>query len=139
MKLSGWGRYPNIEAELNAPYTVDSLRAQVIKGNSIARGNGRAYGDSAISVQNTIHMRHFNRILEFDPERGYLLAEAGVLLKDIIDVSLPSGWFPYVTPGTKFVTLGGMIAADVHGKNHHKEGSFSNYVNWVGCSPARQY
>ena len=50
-----WGRYPNIEAELNAPYTVDSLRAQVIKGNSIARGNGRAYGDSAISVQNTIH------------------------------------------------------------------------------------
>ena len=54
-----------------------------------------------------------------------------MLLKDLIEFSLPKGWFPFVTPGTKFATLGGLIAADVHGKNHHKEGNFSNYVDWI--------
>lgn len=129
--LSGWGQYPLIDAELSTPRSEDDLRKMVLKGAAIARGNGRAYGDSAISKNNTLHMRHFNRMLAFDDERGMLVAEAGVLLADIINTYLPLGWFPFVTPGTKFVTLGGMIAADVHGKNHHKEGSFSNYVDWI--------
>ncbi|MCH9747167.1 MAG: FAD-binding oxidoreductase [Alphaproteobacteria bacterium] len=131
MNLSGWGRYPRIDAKLSAPRDLATLRANVHKGNAIARGNGRAYGDSAVSTQNTIHMKHFNRMLGFDTQLGQLVAESGVLLADIIDAFLPRGWFPYVTPGTKFVTLGGLIAADVHGKNHHKDGSFAKCVDWI--------
>ena len=59
-----------------------------------------------------------------------MVVESGVLLEDIIKTFLPRGWFPYVTPGSKFVTVGGLIAADVHGKNHHKEGSFGNFIEW---------
>ena len=131
MKLSGWGRYPEIEADVFAPRNADEVLALVKKGNAIARGNGRAYGDSSVSKTNTIHMKHFKRILAFEPDTGQLVAEAGVLLADIIEVFLPRGWFPYVTPGTKFVTVGGLIAADVHGKNHRMDGSFGNYVDWI--------
>jgi FAD/FMN-containing dehydrogenase len=70
-------------------------------------------------------------MLAFDPQAGQLVVEAGVLLSDVISVFLPRGWFPVVTPGTKFVTLGGMIAADVHGKNHHRDGSFGNFIDWI--------
>ena len=123
MKLSGWGRYPIIDANVASPRAIEEVVSLVKKGKAVARGNGRSYGDSAASFTNTIHMKHFNRMLSFDEENGRLVAEAGVLLADIIDAFLKIGWFPSVTPGTKFVTLGGMIAADVHGKNHHKDGS----------------
>ncbi len=131
MKLAGWGRYPVIEANISAPRSVDDIIRQIKKGTSIARGNGRSYGDSSVSSSNTLHMKHFNRMLAFNEKSGQLVAEAGLLLADIIDVFLPEGWFPSVTPGTKFVTLGGMIAADVHGKNHHKDGSFGQYIDWI--------
>lgn len=131
MKLSGWGRYPIIDAEMRAPRCIAEISKRVQQGNAIARGNGRSYGDSAISTSNTIQMKHFNRIVSFNSESGQLVAEAGVLLADIIEAFLSRGWFPSVTPGTKFVTLGGMIAADVHGKNHHKDGSFGGYVDWI--------
>ena len=97
----------------------------------IPRGNGRSYGDSAINKNLTITMTHMNRFLQWNQESGELVAESGVLIADIIDTFLPRGWFPSVTPGTKFVTLGGAIACDVHGKNHHKDGSFGNFVNWI--------
>jgi FAD/FMN-containing dehydrogenase len=103
----------------------------VARGAAIARGNGRAYGDSAVNSENTLRMRHFNHMIDFDPGSGQLTAEAGVLLGDIIAAFLPRGWFPAATPGTKYVTLGGMIAADVHGKNHHHYGSFGNCVDWI--------
>ena len=131
MTLAGWGRYPRIDATVSAPRSIEELQVLAQQGNVIARGNGRAYGDSAVSAQNTIQMKHFNRMLAFDAEQGQLEAEAGVLLADVIDAFLPRGWFPSVTPGTKFVTLGGMIAADVHGKNHHKDGSFGTCVGWI--------
>jgi len=131
MILSGWGQYPKIDANLNAPRTFQDLKSTVLQSNCIARGNGRAYGDSAINSQNTIHMKNFNRILSFDNKNGQLVVEAGVMLSDVIKVFLPQGWFTYVTPGSKFVTIGGMIAADVHGKNHHKDGSFGKYVDWI--------
>ena len=131
MKLSGWGRYPVINARITAPRNEDELLTFIQEGGAIAWGNGRAYGDSAISVTNTIHMKHFNRLLSFDTESGQLAAEAGVLLSDLIDTFLPRVWFPSVTPGTKFVTLGGMIAADVYGKNHRKDGSFGSYVDCI--------
>ena len=131
MMLSGWGRYPRIRANISAPRNIEDLRSKVLKGNAIARGNGRAYGDSAISVENTLHLKHFNRILEFNETNGQLVAEAGLMLFDIIDLFIHRGFFPAITPGTKFVSLGGMIAADVHGKNHHKDGSFGNFVDWI--------
>lgn len=132
MRLSGWGRYPVIEARVHRPRSIAALRAVVrAQPSLIARGNGRAYGDSAINPAATVETRHLNRMLAFDRERGRLIAEAGVLLGDVIAVFLPQGWFPWVTPGTKFVTLGGAIAADVHGKNHHKDGSFRSCVDWI--------
>jgi decaprenylphospho-beta-D-ribofuranose 2-oxidase len=131
MKLSGWGRYPLVETELVYPDEEAALAQAVSKGAVIARGCGRAYGDSAIGQPTTVEMRRFNRMIAFDPGTGQLVAEAGVTLADVISCFLPRGWFPLVTPGTKFVTLGGMIAADVHGKNHHREGSMRSSVDWL--------
>lgn len=132
MKLSGWGNYPKIEATCFYPRNLEDL-VKIISESSkvIARGNGRAYGDSAINESATIQMLHFNKMIEFDDISGRLVAESGVFLSDIILAFLPRGWFPAVTPGTKFVTLGGMIAADVHGKNHHSYGSFRECVDWI--------
>lgn len=129
-KLSGWGCFPVKETRLAAPRDLAALTQQLSSGVAIARGNGRAYGDSAIGRETTLHMAHFDRLLAFDEGNGLLTAEAGVLLSDIIESFLPRGWFPWVTPGTRFVTVGGMIAADVHGKNHHKDGCFGNFVEW---------
>jgi len=137
MKLSGWGRYPVLKANVNAPRNVAALR-DVVRSEPtlIARGNGRAYGDSAINPAATLETRRLNRMLAFDSEAGQLIAESGVILGDIIVSFLPRGWFPLVTPGTKFVSLGGAIAADVHGKNHHKKGSFRSCVDWFDVMDA---
>ncbi len=131
MKLSGWGRYPRAECRLRGPRSEAELAALVAEGRLIARGNGRGYGDSAMSLTNTADMRRLDRMIAFDARAGALTAEAGVLLADIIAAVLPLGWFPAVTPGTKFVTLGGMIAADVHGKNHHRDGGIGRFVDWI--------
>lgn len=131
MRLSGWGRFPVLEAQVSHPRDAAEVIAAAQAGQAIARGNGRAYGDCAISPRNTLQMKHLNRMVSFDQTTGQLVAEAGVLLADVIDTFLPRGWFPLVTPGTKYVTLGGMIAADVHGKNHHKDGSFGACVDWI--------
>ena len=131
MKLSGWGRYPLINTKLKSPTSVKELVEAISKDNAIARGNGRSYGDSAISKHNTICMKNFNRMLKFDNKIGLIVVESGVLLSEIIETFLPRGWFPKITPGSKFVTIGGMAACDVHGKNHHKDGSFGNYIEWI--------
>jgi FAD/FMN-containing dehydrogenase len=133
MKLSGWGRFPRADCAVTRPRDEAALRAAVsaAQGDLIARGNGRAYGDSALNPANTLDMRGFDRILGFDDRTGQVVAEAGVLLADLIEVFLPRGWFPAVTPGTKFVSIGGAIAADVHGKNHHAHGSFGMFVDWI--------
>lgn len=131
MLLAGWGRYPRIDCPVLRPREPEELPVLAGRGPLIARGNGRAYGDAALSTHGVLDMRGFNRMLAFDPGTGVLVAEAGVLLAEIIDVFLSRGWFPAVTPGTKFVSLGGAIAADVHGKNHHKDGAFSSCVDWI--------
>lgn len=137
MKLSGWGRYPVLDTCVHAPRSLAALHDAVQQTPSlVARGNGRAYGDSAINTTATLETRHLNHMLAFDPEIGQLVAQAGVLLGDVIAAFLPRGWFPLVTPGTKFVTLGGAIAADVHGKNHHKDGSFRSCVDWIDVMDA---
>ena len=131
-ELSGWGRFPKIKTTELMPNSESQL-IEILKNNKsyIPRGNGRSYGDSAVNKSLTINMTGMNRFLEWNEHTGELIAESGVLIADILDAFLPDGWFPYVTPGTKFITLGGAIACDVHGKNHHKEGSFGNYVNWI--------
>ncbi len=130
-QLSGWGGFPVIDAFKRKPSSLYELRNLLKNGAAIPRGNGRSYGDSAINRKNTIDMTGFNRFLEFDYSNGLLSVQSGTLLSDIIDIFLPKGWFPYVTPGTKFVSIGGMVAADVHGKNHVNYGSFSNHVEWI--------
>jgi decaprenylphospho-beta-D-ribofuranose 2-oxidase len=131
MMLAGWGRFPRHDCRVSRPEGEDQLRDLVGRGRLIARGNGRAYGDAALSPTNTVDMRGFDRMLDFDPATGRLVVEAGVLLADVIAAFLPRGWFPAVTPGTRFVTVGGMAAADVHGKNHHRDGSFGATVDWL--------
>lgn len=127
--VSGWGRYPVVETEwLETSSPAQAGTATATHPGMIAQGNARAYGDAAIGQDVTLAMGGLDRMISFDPVAGVLDAEAGVLLGDIITALLPRGWFPFVVPGTRFVTLGGAIAADVHGKNHHLEGGFGRYV-----------
>jgi decaprenylphospho-beta-D-ribofuranose 2-oxidase len=126
--ISGWGGYPKCDAQVLAPNSLASYRSQLAQHPSlIARGMGRSYGDSAMSemVLKTTYYDHF---IAFDRETGLLTAEAGVLLRDILKVTIKQGWFLPVTPGTSFVTVGGAIASDVHGKNHHVAGTFGRHV-----------
>ncbi len=130
--LYGWGRYPKIKANIVYPNSIEEL-TRIIKnkpGSLIARGNGRSYGDASINKNLTVSTLKLNKFINLDNKKGELIIQAGVLFADIIDICLPKGWFPYVTPGTKFITVGGAIASDIHGKNHHLEGSFGNFVNW---------
>jgi FAD/FMN-containing dehydrogenase len=131
-RLSGWGRYPAKTGAAVHPVDQQALiRAADCTTQAIARGNGRSYGDAAIGGELTIHADRLDRLLGFDAASGLLVCEAGTMLADILDVLLPRGWIVPVTPGTRFVTIGGMIAADVHGKNHHLAGSFGDHVEWI--------
>ncbi len=129
MRISGWGKYPVVDAELGSAASEAEVRSAVEKedGALIARGLGRSYGDSSLS-QRVLSMLRLDRMLAFDEEQGRLKCEAGVTLSDILDVFAPRGWFLPVVPGTRFVTVGGAISADVHGKNHHRDGSFCDFV-----------
>jgi decaprenylphospho-beta-D-ribofuranose 2-oxidase len=131
MIVSGWGRYPKINCNVSSPQTRGEIERVVAKGSTIARGGGRAYGDSAISAANTIEMRWFDQFSGFDAASGVLSVSTGVQLRDIIQIFLPRGWFLPVTPGTSFVTVGGAIASDVHGKNHHLVGTFGQHVREI--------
>jgi FAD/FMN-containing dehydrogenase len=127
--LHGWGRYPVFESELSTPASTEAVRAlATTSADFIARGNGRAYGDAAIGTESTISMRGLDRVRSFDPATGRIVVDAGILLADIIATFLPQGFFPKVTPGTRFVTIGGAIAADIHGKNHHSAGGFGDHL-----------
>jgi FAD/FMN-containing dehydrogenase len=143
--LSGWGRFPVQSCKLERPERYADLRPA---GESlIVRGQGRSYGDAALNENGCVLLtERVNRLLEFDAELGILCAEAGVTLAEVLEMIVPKGWFLPVTPGTKFVSLGGCVAADVHGKNHHHEGSFGDYITGieliladgsrVSCSPS---
>ncbi|MBS1713439.1 MAG: FAD-binding oxidoreductase [Armatimonadetes bacterium] len=125
--LGGWGRFPVTDVEAVRPEKARDLSP--VGGQCIPRGLGRAYGDAAVLTGGTVVMtERLNRFLEFDPQTGVLRAEAGVSLRDVLRYLVPQGWFLPVTPGTKNCTLGGCFAADVHGKNHHRDGTFSRHV-----------
>ena len=138
MKLSGWGRYPVLDCRMERLRRVEDLHALFDRGETtlIARGNGRAYGDAALNPDLTLSMLAMDRLQAFDAASGLLTCEAGVLLADILATFVPRGWFPPVVPGTRFVTVGGMIAADVHGKNHHRDGTFGAHVESLTLATA---
>ncbi|MFZ4382669.1 MAG: FAD-binding protein, partial [Sandarakinorhabdus sp.] len=124
--------YPVVDCDLHQPGSPAALLDLVdTLPQVIARGNGRAYGDASLNPAATIGTLRLDRLIDLDPATGAVTAEAGLLLKDLIAAMLPRGWFAPVTPGTKFVTIGGMIASDVHGKNHHGAGSFCDHVEWL--------
>jgi len=129
--LAGWGRYPTYLSEVYRPETRAELSGIVASESHqlLPRGAGRAYGDAALNAPGRlIDLTRLNRMLSFYPETGILRCEAGVTFSAIIETFLPRGFFPSVVPGTRFVTMGGAIAADVHGKNHHRDSSLSAHV-----------
>ncbi|PIE17760.1 MAG: FAD-linked oxidase [Proteobacteria bacterium] len=127
--LSGWGNYPRVDCEVRRPGAPGEISRWLGSAGVIARGLGRSYGDQAISERGLVlDLTGLDRYLDFDEETGLLTCEAGVSLRQIIDDFAPRGFFPLVTPGTKFVTVGGCIANDVHGKAHHVDGCFSSCV-----------
>ena len=128
MSMLGWGGYPKIDNEVHNFGKERELNSLVHQYDEfISYGNGRSYGDSALNKQ-IIHVKPYDYFLDFDEDNGLLHVQAGVLLSDILESFVPRGWFLKVTPGTKYITVGGAIASDVHGKNHHVEGCFSTCI-----------
>jgi decaprenylphospho-beta-D-ribofuranose 2-oxidase len=127
-RLTGWGRHPAIDGRTIRGEDLPRLAAAA----QLSRGLGRAYGDSALpprgSDRPVVLTPLADRILAFDETTGVLRAEAGFRLSTLRELLLPRGWFTPVSPGTRHVTLGGMVAADIHGKNHHVAGCFGRHV-----------
>ncbi len=126
--LTGWGNYPLADSAFCLLRSAEDAR-EAIREEVIARGLGRSYADQAINQGRLVAgTTGLNKFLSFDEEKGILACEAGVNLEEIISAFAPRKWFPFICPGTKFVTVGGAIANDIHGKAHHIDGSFVNAV-----------
>ena len=125
-----WGRIPHASHQAVAlRHRVDDLGGLPRDRSWLAFGNGRSYGDSCLNDGGLlIRTRGLDRFVSFDQTTGRLVCESGVLLSEILEIFVPRGWFLNVTPGTQFVTVGGAIANDVHGKNHHVRGTFGKHV-----------
>ena len=128
--FESWGRYPKLPADLRPlSWTTDFPPREAPRGPMLPVGAGRSYGDVCLLEDGTLfHARGMDHLLHFDPATGILRCEAGVLLSEILDFAVPLGFFLPVTPGTKYVTVGGAIANDIHGKNHHIAGTFGAHV-----------
>ena len=126
--VSGWGNFPIKKGKLTYVSTQNSLIEAINKNKTvIPYGNGRSYGDNALN-ENMVHFNNPINPIEFDQETGIGHVNAATQIGELIDYILPFGWFPPVVPGTKFVTIGGAIAADIHGKNHHVDGCISQHI-----------
>ena len=143
--LKGWGNIPEPGHEI----ATTDLEHETV-GARLTRGLGRSYGDSSLPAHEhdkVVASPLSNRLIAWNPDTGVVRAEAGFSLAELNRVFMPRGWFTPVSPGTKFVTLGGMVACDVHGKNHHREGCFGEHVramkirlasgDVVECSPTK--
>jgi len=127
--ISGWGLYPKVDTSLSYFNDIDALKSIVSNSESlIARGMGRSYGDSSLSNSLIVSTNRYNRVLNFNTSTGYLRCESGLSMAGILDSFVEQGWFFQVTPGTKYVSIGGAVASDIHGKNHHIVGSFASCV-----------
>jgi decaprenylphospho-beta-D-ribofuranose 2-oxidase len=131
--LTGWGRTAATAARRVSPGGTDQVCAAVRGPDRavLARGLGRCYGDAAQSAGGLVLSTERMADLQLDADRGLLVAGAGCSLDAVLRATVPAGWFVPVTPGTRFVSLGGAVAADVHGKNHHVDGSIGAHVAWI--------
>ena len=144
-QIANWGNYPAMESDEKS-FVFDSQLQELIRENEgfIPRGNGRCYGDASLGNK-TISTLKYDKILSFDTQNGIFDCQSGITLDNVLEVIVPKGWFLPVTPGTKFITIGGAVGSDVHGKNHHVDGSFSNHIiemnlilangETIACSP----
>ena len=124
--ITNWNNYPVVEAsEISFDYEKEI--ASKLSHTSIPHGNGRCYGDASLSSE-VVNTLRYDKILAFDEVNGIITCQSGLLLSDLLQIAVPRGWFLPVTPGTKFITVGGAVASDVHGKNHHVDGSFSRHI-----------
>lgn len=136
--VASWGGYPAVKQSITACTWRAETAKQIMTqqqshASTLAFGNGRSYGDSCLAASHhALGMNTLNRFITVDWQQGLVTAEAGVTLADILRIAIPNGWFLAVTPGTQFVTLGGAIANDVHGKNHHVRGTFGCHVEQFG-------
>ena len=130
MLIHGWGNYPTIDAEVIKPLHLSDCANLIKAVPIIPRGMGRSYGDSS-NAHRVLQTTQLDRYLDFDANAGTLNCEAGVTLREILSIITTKGWFLPVTPGTSFVTIGGAIASDVHGKNHHITGTFCEHVSEI--------
>lgn len=145
--IANWGNYPIMESEEKL-FSFDEQLSRIIKESKqfIPRGNGRCYGDASLADE-TVNTLKYDKILSFDTVNGVFECQSGLMLDAVLEVVVPKGWFLPVTPGTKFITIGGAVGSDVHGKNHHVDGSFSNHIvemdlalasgEVVTCSPEK--
>lgn len=139
-----WGNYLKFKGQLETPLKEEIEQVVNDAPHFISYGNGRNYGDCALS-NTTISSKRFNKIHFFDTTAGVISCDAGVMLSDVIATILPKGFFLWVTPGTKHITVGGAVASDVHGKNHFRQGTFTDHVialklllpngEIINCSP----
>ena len=149
IKLSGWNNFPKQLCAVFRPEKQREISSIISEHPSsvIARGAGRSYGDAALNWEGVVSFERLNRIINFDKDNGIITAQAGVTLKEILDIAVPAGWFLPVIPGTKYVTLGGAVASNVHGKNAFRAGEFAKHVyeiklrtphQLVTCSPTQE-
>ncbi|MDH5436530.1 MAG: FAD-binding oxidoreductase [Gammaproteobacteria bacterium] len=128
-RYRSWGGYPRTQQEPHVLNWLSDNWPKQTNKSLLPFGNGRSYGDSCLNNQGILlDARGLDHFIDFDVDKGILRCEAGVLLSEILDLIVPKGWFLPVTPGTKYVTIGGAIANDVHGKNHHRNGTFGRFV-----------
>lgn len=129
MRLAGWGNVPAAVCRCFRPEKIRELDALVRHTNTLlARGAGKSYGDAALNPDATILTERLDRFIMFDAGTGTLQAQAGVTLAQVMEISIPRGFLPPVIPGTQHVTLGGALAANVHGKNQYRDGEFAEHV-----------
>ena len=133
-RMESWGRLQPVDMQVDSPGSVTEAAAawrDAPAAGLIAYGAGRSYGDQPLLSQGAaVHTARLDRVESFDPVTGDLVAESGVSLQQLVRQFLPQGYMPPVSPGTAFVTLGGCIANDIHGKNHESQGSFGQHVQW---------
>jgi FAD/FMN-containing dehydrogenase len=127
-QIANWGNYPVVISDEYKPsFDYEAVALASRHKGWIARGNGRCYGDASLA-DTVITTTKLNKFLSFDAEAGIIDCESGVTLDQVLAVIVPKGWFLPVTPGTRYITIGGAVGSDVHGKNHHVDGSFSNHI-----------
>ena len=133
MYISGWGNNLVVNSKIIYPKNINEIVGIIKDYKSkgiLVRGMGRSYGDVALN-ENIISLKYFKKILELNEKDGILKCSSNITISEINELIISKGWFLNITPGSKFVSVGGAIANDVHGKNHHKDGSFSDYLEQV--------